>query len=585
MSAGSVLAGIIAMVAAAVPIAAWGQPAQFPSQISPEDSVDLLRAARASQDAFERLRRHRLPETWSSGGGYCDERVGRFCLTFGGGHDSWEPPPEDEEVVAARDKLIEGLGGAAGLIPGDGWIAGQRVRYLVEARRFDEAVAAAAECRAADWWCAALSGFASHYAARPLQADSAFDAALAAMDDEQRARWTDLTMILDLRSARTYRRLADDERQRFEARFWRLADPLYTRPGNELRSEHLSRHVWDALQDRAESTEGIRWGYDLREIVIRYGWPSGWERVRSSGIPLVPQPMVTHYGGAPQYLLPPSHALLDETGTAGVWDVEEPRARTGYNIPLADSVARWFTPLAHQVAVFRRPDAAIVVAGYELPADSVPEDTEVVAGLVVTPTVDMELPPAIETADDAGLTGSMAVVAEARPMLMSLEVVVPGEKRIARARYGLDIAPLRPGLIALSDLLLLRDPHPLPDSLARAIPLARGSGAVRPGEQIGVYWEVYGVSAEATPSLVMSLRLTPRQTGAIRRLAESIGLLRRSEPIRLRWEESVVPGPYMGRSLSIQIPEISPGEYALELSVEVPGREPLVVRRAIDVVD
>lgn len=170
-------------------------------------------------------------------------------------------------------------------------------------------------------------------------------------------------------------------------------------------------------------------------------------------------------------------------------------------------------------------------------------------------------------------------------MLMSLEVVVPGEKRIARARYGLDIAPLRPGLIALSDLLLLRDPHPLPDSLARAIPLARGSGAVRPGEQIGVYWEVYGVSAEATPSLVMSLRLTPRQTGAIRRLAESIGLLRRSEPIRLRWEESVVPGPYMGRSLSIQIPEISPGEYALELSVEVPGREPLVVRRAIDVVD
>src|SRR5690606_3448696 len=136
MSAGSVLAGIIAMVAAAVPIAPSRQPPQFPTQTSPEDPVALLRSARASQHAFKRPRRRRRPETWPSAGGSCDGRVGRFCLPFGGGHDGWEPPPEDEEVVAARDKLIEGLGGADALIPGDGWIAGQRVRYLVEARRF-----------------------------------------------------------------------------------------------------------------------------------------------------------------------------------------------------------------------------------------------------------------------------------------------------------------------------------------------------------------------------------------------------------------------------------------------------------------
>src|SRR5690606_17608244 len=150
--------GIAAMVVAAVPIAARGQATDVSFRISPEDSVDLLGAARSSQAAFERLRRNRLPETWSSGGGHCDERIGRFCLTFGPGRANWSPPPEDEEVVEARDTLIAGLGWVAGLVPGDTWIAGQRVRYLVEARRFDEAVAAAAECRAAAWWCAALAG-------------------------------------------------------------------------------------------------------------------------------------------------------------------------------------------------------------------------------------------------------------------------------------------------------------------------------------------------------------------------------------------------------------------------------------------
>jgi hypothetical protein len=562
-------------------LAAWDEPGP---RISAEDSIALFRAARSDQATFERLRRSRLPETWSRSGGYCDERVGRFCLTHGSGRDDWVAPPEDERVARSRSVLIDGLGGAAGLIPGDGWIAGQRVRYLVEARRFDEAVTAARECKGEAWWCAALRGFAHHYAARPLQADSAFDIALAAMDEPDRQRWTDLLLILDHRSARTYRRIADEDRASFEDRFWRLADPLLTRPGNELRAEHFSRHVWDALQDRAQSTDGLSWGFDLREILIRYGWPAGWERTRAVGMRLGPPPMVTHYSGAPQYMLPPSHALLDETGTAGEWDVEEPRARTGYNVPMADSVARWFTPLAHQVAVFRRADSAFVVAGYELPADSVPADARVEAGFALMATTEPLGEPVITLDSSSAIVGSMAVRAEARPLLMSLEVLVPDERRIARARYGLDIAPVQPALLAVSDLLLLREADQLPDSLPDAIPIARGSGRVEPGERIGVYWEIYGVVAETTPELAMSLRLLERRTGLLRRFAERVGLMREFAPIRLRWEEAVSSGPYIPRSLAIQIPEIPPGSYTLELSVEAPGRETLFVRRDLDVV-
>jgi hypothetical protein len=54
-------------------------------------------------------------------------------------------------------------------------------------------------------------------------------------------------------------------------------------------------------------------------------------------------------------------------------------------------------------------------------------------------------------------------------------------------------------------------------------------------------------------------------------------------PIRLRWEEPVTEGPYMPRSIRIAIPEVNPGIYLIELSAEAPGREPLTVRKEIEV--
>ncbi|HUE95067.1 MAG TPA: hypothetical protein VMN39_00315, partial [Longimicrobiaceae bacterium] len=361
---------LAAIVAAEAPSARASAQEALPTAIlSQADSARLVGAARSDQSQFERLRRNNLPEVWGRGSSRCDERIGRFCLTHSRGRDAWVAPPEAEAVISARLALVDGLGRVAELMPGDGWIAGQRVRYLVEARRFDQALTAARECRAERSWCSALAGFAFHYAAQPLEADSAFATALAAMDEEERQTWLDLTQILDHRTVRTYRRMDDQAQAAFERRFWHLADPLLTRPGNELLAEHLARHVWDQLQFRAQSPDGISWGYDLREILLRYGWPSGYERVRDWGTNLAagPPSLISHYGGAPQDLLPPRESLLDETGTSGTWDIEDPRSRTGYSLPFADSVARWFHPLAHQVAVFRRGGEALVVAGYELP--------------------------------------------------------------------------------------------------------------------------------------------------------------------------------------------------------------------------
>jgi len=556
-----------------------------PHTVTAQDSARLLRAARQDQAAFERLRRARLPQRWGGGGGRCDERIGRFCITHGSGRDSWIAPPEHPEVISGREALVDGLGRVAQIVPGDGWIAGQRVRYLVEARRLDDALSAARECRGDESWCSALAGFVHHYASLPVAADSAFAVALAAMDDPERRRWNDLSLILDERSVRSYRRMPAEERPGFEERFWRLADPLLTRPGNELRSEHYARHVWDQFQYRAQSTDGISWGYDLREILVRYGWPSGWERSREwTGTP-GPPPLTSHYSSAPQYLLPPSEAILGETGTEGSWEITERRARTGYNIPLEDSIARWFSPLHHQVAVFRRGPVALVVASYELPRDSVPDSAPVEAGLGMLWTTTPDREPDVVLAPGIGPVGRMVGRTEARQVLMTLEIVVPSERRIARARYGLDLPPLLPGLLSMSDLLLLEAGDALPDSLESAVALARPSTRLRAGDQIGIYWEIYGIDPEFTEEISMSMRLLESRRGWLRRLAERAGLMREVAPIRLRWQEPTVAGAYMPRSLSIQVPEVSPGSYTLELSLDAEGREPLAVRKEIEIVE
>ncbi|HUE95565.1 MAG TPA: hypothetical protein VMN39_02850, partial [Longimicrobiaceae bacterium] len=143
---------------------------QGPSPSTAADSTRLHRSARSQQADFERIRRNRLPEVWRGGSGRCDERIGRFCLTHSRDRSNWEAPPEHPEVLVRRNELIENLERTARQLPGDDWVAGQWVRYLVEAGRFEEAIVAARACRAEPSWCHALAGFAHHYGGLPARA-------------------------------------------------------------------------------------------------------------------------------------------------------------------------------------------------------------------------------------------------------------------------------------------------------------------------------------------------------------------------------------------------------------------------------
>jgi hypothetical protein len=470
------------------------------------------------------------------------------------------------------------------LIRGDWWVAGQRVRYLTEAQRPDDAVAAARDCRSPEpGWCDALLGYALHKRGDYVQSDSAFSVALERMPPRERERWTDLSPLLDHGATRAYRRLEAQERADFETRFWWLADPLYIVPGNDRRTEHFSRHVLDRLQDRARQTEGLAWGSDLRELLLRYGWPVGWERIRPR-TPSVgrgdPVSILTRYTPGRRYLDPALHFVHEPHAIPdGGWDLNVRGARTGYAPAYASPIEK----LQYQLGSFRRGDSVVVVAALRLSPDSLGTRHDADAALVHWPAADAA--PHIVRGRAGTRPATLSLKLSAEPTLLSLETLAPDERRAARARFGLHLEPPPAHGLAVSDLLLLDSPDVLPDSLAAAIPLTRPSSEARSRERLAIFWEVYGLSAGDLP-LQVAVHLIDENVSALRRAAIRARLLRQPTPLTVHWLEAPdEPDAIHPRTLTVELPELAPGAYTLQLTLTARGREPLQALRTITVVE
>ena len=90
---------------------------------------------------------------------------------------------------------------------------------------------------------------------------------------------------------------------------------VYGDPVSVPISEHFARNLLDDLQDRAESPDNLRWGSDLREILLRYGQPIGWERIQgaSSHLLLSRGGVVTHYAPESYEFLPGLRTVREPT--------------------------------------------------------------------------------------------------------------------------------------------------------------------------------------------------------------------------------------------------------------------------------
>lgn len=524
---------------------------------APPDSGDRLAAARQAQARFERVRLFRLP--WSHGGASreCHERVGRYCVWHDRTDDEWVAPREHRDVSEARDVLLAHLREALQQQPGDAWISGQRVSYLLDAGRPDDALDAARSCGADPWWCAALEGLIHHTSGRTLEAERSFERAMSAMPPGELARWTDPRLVLPHNDDRRLEAMVPAARDSLAVRLWWLADPLWMREGNDRRTEHLSRLVRVRLSADARNTEGVRWGRDLEQLMLRFGWPSGWER-RGTGSIERRVSIVTHRAPFGREFIPPLDvSAYPDTMPRGAWSMTPPIPTTEY----APSYARFEGRLGLQLAVIPDGDSAVIAAAFALEHDSVAPGDSLESALIVGTPTEAEMDSA------GGVAGrSVRVVRVARrDLVASVEALIPGAvPRAARARLGVPLVRRDSTAIVLSDPLLI-DPEGEPPARGAAIRRMVLPSELAAADSIGVYFEASRLAPDVP--VEVELTLEPERSGGLRRFGESIGLVSRRTAVRLSWQERPPAHGRLTRAVTLGFGDVPDGRYTLHLRV------------------
>ena len=547
--------------------------------LTSRDSTRALRFARKAQAEFETLRRRLLPYQPLEGGD-CDATVGRYCH-----RQEFATPPDDApEVVAARTRLLKTLDSISALMPGDRWVVGQRVRYLMEARRplVADSVAIACAARsgvtATSSWCLALIGYTAQQLGNYTRADAAFSSALAQMSASERCKWQDLALLLG-RSASPYRSGDCDSRDSVIAGFWRLVQPMYLMSVNDLRTEFLARITRMYIEQDTRTPMSDWWGPEERATLLRYGVSQWYTRGN------VPRgqttPAITGFRREPAFnFFPDSHVfgspdeLTDED-----WEFWNPASDPTY----APIWATSFRPLAdHQVAVFRRGDSAFIVAAFDAD-DAAPANAIRRAGTFAA-IIDHAgvLTPFGKETQHTGVGTVSTMLAPWRPFIVSLESLNPSNGAAQRARFAPRL-PRSSGRLGLSDLLLYAPRDSTPKSLDEAVPRVLHALRAPSDRQIGVFWETYGVRSEGE-SVEYALLVTPADESFFHRAMVKLHVTDPERSVNVQWHETPsVTNGVAARGMTVDLSRLRPGRYSVRLMLTSGTDAPIVAERSIEI--
>jgi hypothetical protein len=561
----------LVLVAAALQLRTAALPVPPLVRPSAADSVRDARHARDVQARFERLRRLALP--WESGSaGRCDVRVGRFCWWYEDGTPA--PGPEAESIARWRTELLAELDALGEQHPGDDWLAGMRVHYRVDARRYAAADSAARSCVATRWWCDALVGYAGQARGDARTADSAFAAALAAMPDSTRCSWSDIATLLPGDSRGRYQALPCPARRPLEERYWMLARPRLGAAGNEWRTEFFARRVQSWLASRSLTPQTVSWGRDADELLLRFGWPVAWGRVTSSNATSVEAGIVGH-DPSPSFAFGPREPLLDTLAAArdDGWDLRAERPESRY----APARLRRLAGATVQLARFRRGDSTLVVAAYSASDDSLGAPRALLAASVDDGRT-------VATAPDSATRGTATLVVPGVPRLAGVEVTDTATGTLARSRMV--FAPVPPGEEGgLSDLLLYRPSGEPAASLDSALAHAIAGDTVGRSRPLGLFWESYGVR-HGDGRGDLSVTVERIDHGWLRSARQRLRLEDPDSPLRMRWSE---PKPAAegasARAISLDLGGLAPGRYRISIAMNAAGGRPTVASREIELLD
>lgn len=533
------------------------------------DSSEISHRARDIQARFENRRRHMLPRFYAGPAERC-LIIGRFC--------EWHPntqdyvvPDEGKYIRRARAELLRDLEGAGSAIPGDDWIIGQRIRYLVEGHD-SSLISVARSCKATRWWCDALVGLALHVNGDFAAADSAFSVALDEMPPLTRCHWLDLSPLLDDDLRDTYRKMSCAQREAANARIWWMADPLYITPGNERRTEHFSRVLHTALEQDAANTYGSRWGGDLAELTLRFGWAEKWTQEPLGSMPVA---QVSVSGHEPE---PGFHFFLIQWPPDTVAQIADSLFEIRQSLPreqYAPPYARSFTGLDVQVARFRRGDSTRIVAAYDVSADTIFGRHRFAAALIAMGNE--TTPPSMSEVDESPPRNAISVSTPWKSQLIGVELLAKDSAGAARWRKGFSEIPLDSARISLSDLLFVDGSPSLPSDLNEAISQAHGGTRFRRDKQVGLFWELYG-KTPADSALPITLTITPIDEGFFRRAFRALRIVPRVSPLNIRWQDNGAAGVLSARSVLLDLSLVPAGKYAVKLQV---GNYPLAVASRI----
>jgi hypothetical protein len=139
---------------------------------------------------------------------------------------------------------------------------------------------------------------------------------------------------------------------------------------------------------------------------------------------------------------------------------------------------------------------------------------------------------------------------------------------------------LTPGLVGVSDLMILKEGAPIPESLEEALPHVRPGVRLRRGERFPVLWEVYGL--RILEPVRVTIGFSGGHPGFLTRVGEFLGVIEPEESVDITFGDT---GPdivqTVFRSVELELPNLDPGEYTLHLRLELPGRTPVVTSRPI----
>ena len=532
-----------------------------------------------------------------------DERVDR---------DGALEPASRGHVQQARARLIASLHALDERKPGDAWITGQRVRFLVDQGSAMAAVEVARKCSADRVWCAQLLGFALHAAGDYRGADSAFDAASAAMSPKERCKWISAELLLDDDGRSAYGHMSCDERIAANTLIWWMSRPLFSDSTEDRRSEDYARKVLVQLHSALPWDERYDWrkaygGQAVSEMMVRYGWPAfsayggDYEEMSHASWMTFYDSTRTATAEYPQdrvHLMPQWNAVADPfRASANAWQLNMP--------PLSNNdepAAQWWpnehyapgrggiAQLRDQTVMLRRDDDLVLATASELRFAGRAINTDTAAAVLIRTTS----PDDIKRLQRRAVRNATSLVLTARipasPAVVGTEVLAPRGELSLRTRFGIippaPLSGLKSGETAISDPVLISAPESSngPDV---ALSQMLGSTVVRT-HKIGVYWETYGYAAgDSVDVAVIISRHEPlsklRRLGMKLRVAHDINgsvAVRWTEP-RVGHDSWTIPSrvPIQARAVGLDLSRLEPGHYTVQVLAGRAGAVPVMASR------